>query len=107
MTYEVGLTDAAFGQLESAHAWWMTNRSPAQAARWYNSFARAIVSLGNTPGRWPFAAENGTFPYEIRELHFGLAARPTHRAVFTIRERMVLVVAVRHLAQRAITPQDV
>jgi hypothetical protein len=54
----------------------------------------------------PVAAENGCFPYQIRELHFGLGARPTHRAVFTIRPDIVLVLTIRHAAQSDLAAED-
>jgi hypothetical protein len=43
---------------------------------------------------------------EIRELHYGLGHRSTHRAVFAMRNDEVIVYTVRHLAQRDLTPDD-
>ena len=53
---------------------------PEQAARWYAGFSDALASLRENPERCPLAPENGRFPYEIHELHYGLGSRPTHRA---------------------------
>jgi plasmid stabilization system protein ParE len=107
MIYEIVLTLKAQEQLEATHDWWARHRSGEQAASWYNGFADAIVKLAENPQRWPRSTEARAFPYEIRELHFGLHDRPTHRAVFTIRERLIVVLAIRHLAQSAITADDV
>jgi plasmid stabilization system protein ParE len=74
--------------------------------RWYAGFSDAIRSLTENPERCPLAPENGRFPYEIRELHYGLGSRPTHRAVFTIRPDMVLVLTIRHAAQAELTEED-
>ncbi|MBI3837036.1 MAG: type II toxin-antitoxin system RelE/ParE family toxin [Planctomycetia bacterium] len=106
MTFEVVLTTKAHEQLEAAHAWWAQHRSASQAARWYNEFARALVILAENPERWPLSAESGVFPVEIRDLRFGAGSRPTHRAVFTIRDGLILVLAIRHLAQRALETDD-
>lgn len=106
MTHRVVLTHRADRELEDAADWWAAHRSPDQAARWYAGFSDAIASLAENPQRCPLAPENGLFPYEIRELHYGLGSRPTHRAVFTIRPDMVLVLTIRHAAQAELTEED-
>ena len=107
MTYEVVLTERARAQMEAAYSWWAENRSQAQAARWYNAFAEAIVSLEKDPDRCPLARENELVTSEIRDLLFGAGKRPTHRAVFTIRPNLVLILAIRHLAQKSLSPEDI
>ena len=106
MTHHVVLTRRADRELEAAADWWATHRSPDQAARWYAGFSDAIASLAENPERYPLATENGLFPYEIRELHYGIGSRPTHRAVFTIRPDTVLVLTIRHAAQAELTEGD-
>jgi hypothetical protein len=49
------------------------------------------------PNRFPLAAEHEQFPYELRELHYGVRGRITHRAVFTVAEELVLALSVRHV----------
>ncbi|MEX0643498.1 MAG: type II toxin-antitoxin system RelE/ParE family toxin, partial [Pirellulales bacterium] len=83
------------------------HRSSEQAARWYAGFRSSITSLADNPEKWPLAAENGRFSYEIRELHYGLGSRPTHRAVFTIRLNAVVVLTIRHAAQAELSADDV
>jgi len=107
MTYEVVLTDKAQEELDAAHDWWARHRSAEQAARWYNTFADALLALAENPNRCPLSAEVPSFPCEIRDLYFGLGSRPTHRAVFTVRDRLILVLAIRHLAQGTMTTEDV
>jgi plasmid stabilization system protein ParE len=63
------------------------------------------MSLGDNPERCGFAPENGRYPYEIRQLNFGLGHRPTHRLVYAIRFHEVIVLRVRHLAQDTIVPE--
>lgn len=70
-------------------------------------FAKAISSLSENPERLSQSRERNRFAYEIRDLPFGLGRRPTHRAVFTIRGDEVVVLTVRHVAQRDISPDDI
>lgn len=106
MTSRVVFTRRAERELEEAADWWATHRSPAQAVRWYDAFSEALASLSRNPERCPLASENGRFSYEIRELYFGLGSRTTHRAVFTIRGNMVLILTVRHVAQADLEESD-
>ncbi|HEY2762041.1 MAG TPA: type II toxin-antitoxin system RelE/ParE family toxin, partial [Pirellulales bacterium] len=87
-------------------AWWAGERSAEQAGRWYQGIRNAIAGLRESPTRYVIAPERPRFSYEIRELHFGLSARATHRVLFTIVGQTVVVLTVRHAAQREIVPGD-
>jgi plasmid stabilization system protein ParE len=104
--YEVYIADKARRQFEDAARWWAENRSVEQAERWYRGFVAAIQSLERLPERCPLAREGDAFPIELRELHYGLGSRPTHRAIFAIRPSRVIVYSVRHLAQRDLTIEE-
>ncbi|HEV3003354.1 MAG TPA: hypothetical protein VGX78_02790, partial [Pirellulales bacterium] len=58
------------------------------------------------PERCGLAAESSDFPYEVRELYFGLRSKPTHRVLFTVAETTVVVLTVRHVARSAVKPGD-
>jgi plasmid stabilization system protein ParE len=108
MTYHVVISTQATVELQAAAEWWAENREPDQAARWFVGFDAKIRGLANAPHSWAVADENDEFPYEIRQLNFGLSSRPTHRAVFTIVEPdVVLVLTIRHTAQDRIAPGDI
>lgn len=102
--FEVVLTKAAQDELDNFHSWWTENRSPDQANRWYTGFYEAMISLEQNPTRCQLAPENDHFTYELRQLNYGLSSKPTHRAIFTIRETVVLILRIRHLAQSLIEP---
>jgi plasmid stabilization system protein ParE len=106
MTYRVLLTENARRDLEAACAWWAENRSHEQAERWYTGFAAAIRSLRENPQRCARAQESEALSVELRQLNYGLGRRPTHRAVFTIRKDVVVVLRVRHLAQDQFASRD-
>jgi plasmid stabilization system protein ParE len=85
------LMDQAHQDLEEGCRWWAKHRSIEQAERWYDGFSAAIRRLSIDAERQVVADESNDFPFEIRQLNYGLGRRPTHRAVFTIRPDMILV----------------
>jgi plasmid stabilization system protein ParE len=106
MIYRVIITQRAERDLRDAAHWWAENRSAEQAARWLDGFNSRLQTLAKQPSRCPLAAESAQFSFELRELHYGLGRRPTHRAVFTVAEDFVLVLAVRHAAQDHLRPDE-
>ena len=107
MIYRVVLTEQASRELDAAADWWAENRDLDQARRRYAGFSVQLWALCRDPNRLPLADENEDFRYTIRELHYGLSSRPTHRAVFTVVADSVLLLTVRHAAQDRITPEDI
>lgn len=106
MKYTVIITDPARDQLLDIARWWAENRSAEQALRWYDGFWQSLQSLASSPERHRLARENDRFKDELREFYYGLSRR-THRAIFRIDGDVVRVLAIRHLAQDDIGPDDV
>ena len=106
MNYRVILTRRAQQDLQDIARWWSTERSAAQADQWLARFEQRLQSLAAYPTRCPPAGEQGHVTREIREFHFGVGSRPTHRAVFAIAEDLVLILAIRHAAQDSIDPGE-
>lgn len=86
--------------------WWTENRSPEQATRWWDGILKAIETLGENPHRCPLARENNKHPCELRELHYGVRSRSTHRVLFTIRSDKVVVITVQHASQQDFEPDE-
>jgi plasmid stabilization system protein ParE len=106
VTFRVVILPRAKQQLLDQALWWSEHRSAEQAYRWLDAFENVLASLGDSPDRYPVARENDAFEFTVRELHFGIRGRATHRAVFEIRANEVIVFAVRHLAQADLIPDD-
>lgn len=106
MKSPIVLSPKAEQQLEDIAAWWAKNRSADQAERWLTGFVQSLKSLAQSADRSSLAAENAEFPFEVREMLYGLGRSPTHRALYTIRPDMVYVLLIRHLAQRNVSPDD-
>ncbi len=75
--------------------------------RWADSVYDQIETLADFPESNGLSAENDEFPYEIRDKLIGLGSRSGYRAVFTIKDDTVYVLAVRRGAENSILPSDV
>lgn len=106
MNYRVIISDRAAGELLSITRWWAEHRSFEQAERWYEGFVDALASLAAQPTRCAIARENDQCKVELRQLNYSIGNRATHRAVFTIVEDIVTVLAIRHVAQQDMPPED-
>ncbi len=100
------ITEPADQDIQEAFEWWRDHRSTDEALHWYRRIVVAIDTLRNMPECCPFAPETDLHPLGLRELHFGVGRRPTHRIVFTIDGETVVVLRVRHSARRALTADD-
>lgn len=107
MRYIVVTSERAAREIEDATAWWARERSTEQAERWYQGIRGAIAGLATSPERWAVAAERQQFQYELRELHYGLGSKRTHRVLFTVVGETVLVLTVRHAAQDRLYPEEI
>jgi plasmid stabilization system protein ParE len=105
MKYRVVLTARAERDRDLAFDWYSENYSREFANRWYRGLRQAIRSLRDAPFRCATAHENEKFSFELRELRFG-GRRQQHRILFTLHEDMVLLLHIRHSAQRDLTEED-
>jgi plasmid stabilization system protein ParE len=105
--YRITILPRAKQQLLGQALWWSEHRSTEQAFHWLDGFEQALASLAERPERCSIARESEAFDPVIRELHYGLRNKATHRAVFEIRGDEVIVHCIRHLAQRDLTPDDI
>jgi plasmid stabilization system protein ParE len=106
MSYRVFTVPAAERDIHRAVKWWADHRSGEQAERWYTRIYPAIGTLSETPDRCPVASESDLLPGGLRQLHFGVGSRATHRIIFTIVGQEVRVLRVRHVAQQSLSLED-
>lgn len=106
MKYTVSILPQAESDLERNARWWAEHHSVELAAKWLHEVRAQILSLSELPESKAVSPENGGFPYEIRDKLLGLGSRPSHRAVFTIRDDTVFVLTVRHAAQDRLRTDD-
>ena len=104
--FSVSFTRRAIEDFDSTRIWY-ENHSTDAAMKWILAVEKAIDSLEHDPHRFHKISDQGHFPVLLQELSFGTSRRRTHRMIFAIRsEANVVVYAIRHLAQRELTPDD-
>ena len=106
MTFELEISEAAPDHITRNAVWWAEHHSYDQAIRWRDAIYKQLESLRDLPERHPFAAENPQFKYDLREKLVGLGDQRGYRALFTIREQTVYVLAIHRAAQDTIHPDD-
>lgn len=107
MTWRIVVVPRAEEDILRNAEWWARHYSTRQAARWISVVEEQLRSLANFPEGCGLSAEYDRFPYEIRDKLVGVGTRPTHRAVFAIRDRTVYVLTLRHAAQGDLDPNEV
>lgn len=83
--------------IEAAYLW-IADRAPEAAERWFNRIYKTIASLELFPERCPIAPEGRFFNQIIREIFHG-RRQYKYRILFTVTEREVHVLHVRHGAR--------
>ncbi len=107
MTFRIRYTSRARRDIHDAVNWWAENRSHDQAERWFNEIHSAIASRAHDPERFALSPETDLLETDVRELHFGVRGKPTHRVVFTVQSGSVIILRVRHHAQQDLTEDDI
>jgi len=102
MKYRVELADQAKSDLFEIYLW-IAENSPVNAVRWVAVLEAAIHGLDVSPERCAVAPENDEVEaFEVRHLIVGL-----YRVLFTVRERVVFVLHIRHGSRRTATTEEI
>lgn len=104
MKYKLIIQPSALADLDEAYLW-IARRSPESAARWFNRFVEALLTLERFPGRCEIAPESEQVGREVRQLHYGRRGG-RYRALFVIHGREVHVLHIRHAARTAMTAEE-
>jgi plasmid stabilization system protein ParE len=107
MKYAVTILPRADADIERNARWWTEHHDVDQAVRWFFAVRSQILSLEEFPESHALSVENDEFSCELREKLVGLGSRPSYRAVFTVRDNAVHVLAVLRAAQDRLQPGDV
>jgi len=99
--FEVRVTGRACADVAGAAAW-IAQDSVDGALSWLDRYDEICRSLSRMPRRFARAPEAAGFGIELRQVTCG-----TYRVIYTIIERTVFVITVRHSARRPVTAADV
>lgn len=107
MKFRVFVTKRAKADIDRNAAWWANHHSVEQAVAWVVAIENQLKTLAEMPRRFSVATENDHFKYELRQQPIGLGSTKTYRALFTIVDDEVRVLAIRAAEQEEIQPTDV
>lgn len=85
---------------------WYKVRSLEAARKWVAAVELALDKLETDPHRYPRASEDGLFTAPLHQYAFSGGRKLTHRMVYVIRPQAVIVHAIRHLSQDALSLDD-
>ena len=100
MDYKVELSQRAEHDVEAAFEYIRTDAPPA-AVKWRRGLEEKLRILTRLPDTFAFAPENEHARTSVRQLLYG-----QYRVLYTVRERTVFVLTVRHGARRYIQPRE-
>jgi plasmid stabilization system protein ParE len=104
MTYKLIIQPPALADLNEAYRW-IAERSPENAARWFNGFHAKLRTLEYSPGRCGVAPESEQIGQQVRQLIYGRRGG-TYRVLFVVRDDEVHVLHIRHAARDTMTPEE-
>ncbi len=100
MSYRIVIQPQAEQDLKNATRFLLyRSRSSTVAMRWLRGIRSKINTLKTTPHRCPIDPDSAVYGQEVRVLLYG-KRHGVYRVLFTIRGDAVLVLTVRHSAQR-------
>jgi plasmid stabilization system protein ParE len=105
MKYKLIISPRAKQDRDRAFEWYTANYSKEFADRWYEGISNAVESLRRDPMRCAQAHEADQFPFAVYELLYG-RRRNKHRILFTIHDDTVVILHLRHSAQRDLIKND-
>ena len=104
MKYKLIIQPSALADLDEAYRW-IAERSPENAARWFNRFLESLSTLEQSPKRCSVAPESEQIGREIHQLLYGRRGG-VYRALFVIEKDEVHVLHIRHAARDTMTPEE-
>jgi len=104
--FHVEFTNRAANEFNGICDWYEGHSTQASEKR-IDAVSRMLDQLEADPHRFPRPSDDCLSSLPFQECCFGVAHRSTHRFVFMVRpSQRVVVYAIRHLAQRELSSDD-
>lgn len=108
MSLQIEIPAEVKRQLRGIARWYRDESGSSDVAQaWFDGMCAALESLRHNPERCGLAHEDVDFPFELRELLYGSGRKKTHRALFRVDGATIVVLAIRHVAQRDVTRDEI
>ena len=104
MEYRVVLTERFARHLQEMGDY-IAADNPSRAVTWLEEVEAKVMKLDYFPESHPYARENDSHDVELRQLVFG-RGRYKYRAIFTVREKEVVVLDIRHASRDKHPPKS-
>ena len=101
MAFRVDVSRRAERDIEDAFEYIRT-RAPLNAIRWRDALQRRLEALQTNPEGFGLAPEDEVAKANVRQLLYG-----RYRILYTVREKTVFVITVRHGARLFLTADDI
>jgi plasmid stabilization system protein ParE len=105
MKYRIVVSTRAEQDRDRAFEWFSAHYSQDFADRWYEGISETIHSIAQNPQLCHRARENQSVSFDLYEVLYG-KRRNKHRILFTLEGNAVVVLHIRHSAQRDLTEED-
>ncbi len=105
-TKPVIITPLAENDVLTQFDWWASSRSEEQALRWLVGIYTEMFGLKKSANQHPLAMELPLRSLGVRQLNYGISKRPTHRALYAIKDREIVIYRVRSLHQDRLSEQE-
>jgi plasmid stabilization system protein ParE len=105
MTYDLVYTERAIRELNAA-ADYIAQHAPETAERWFNGFVAALETLRRDATIYSLAPESSFCSIKVRQIIYRTRSRRAHRALFTIRDDKVYILAIRRPGQDLLTEDE-
>ena len=85
----------------------VSRHAPETAERWFDGFVAALETLATNAAMYALAPESEMCSVEIRQMIYRTRNRRANRALYTIRESAVYILAIRRPGQDLLTADEV
>ena len=105
MTYDVVYTARAKRDLQRATEA-IARNAPETAQRWFDGFVATFQTLSTDATVYSLAPENEQCSVEARQILYRTKSRRVNRALYTIRDTTVYILAIRRPGEDLLTEEE-
>jgi plasmid stabilization system protein ParE len=105
MTYDLVYSERAIRDLQRATDS-IARDAPDTAVRWFEGFVATLQTLSKNATVFGLAPENEHCAIEVRQVIYRTKSRRANRALYTLRDDMVYILAIRRPGEDLLTDDE-